>query len=314
MYRVSLLFVLFCFVLACAKKKQSVNNLHQQKISSTALRSILFVSDSICIVAGGNSFLQDKIFRSTNGTASFDSIPFVPTEPKEITSMVLHNNVIHAAGFGSYHCYSKDSGATWIWNGVPSWSGINAMASYGDTLLMVSGDGEKGSVIFHKNNYEYLAEHFFNKSIRGIAIANDSTLFLCGHAVILKSTNRGATWDYTSANGDFFSSIVCVDGKNILATGLNGTVLYSPDLGTTWQNIKKQNTFSTGYVWNAIVVKNNSEALLLGNNGKIALFSFINSSLQEIESFTDTDLAHAAFRNNQWFVVDKAGNLFRFNL
>jgi photosystem II stability/assembly factor-like uncharacterized protein len=83
-------------------------------------------------------------------------------------------------------------------------------------------------------------------SLKQITFINDTVGFIVGgNGIIMKTTNRGVTWNYKpSGTTQTLLSINFLDGNNAVATGTLGTLIRTTDGGETWTSLSSGTNLS----------------------------------------------------------------------
>ena len=211
------------------------------------------VADADSYILGSRSLSQSGIYRSADNGTSWQLVPSFPA-PAIATSIYSfsHSLFVLTSGEGSVLYRSQDDGATWEIAGRGTLAAVTHLVPLGDTLFartgldsrlsnmytsidtgktwtLVSSPGSIGSVVATRG--------------RSSAVVGRSLLFGGSPNGLIRSANRGLTWQSVSAVPDIKNAVLydlATKSNDQLYLATNQGVFSSSDNGQTWSS------FNTG--------------------------------------------------------------------
>ena len=195
----------------------------------------------VSVGRSGNQILAFRSFaamqKSTNSGAAFTGLLIRSAELWYSLDASESGDVILGGTVGGKVYLSVNHGETWVAQddlGSGQWVGAE-VSNDGNTLLAVTSTG----AIYSSTNSGATWTTYTpaNSGWTTVSMSNDGNNFVIGRSSstnILVSNDSGASWNEKDAGTNVTMAKVGNDGS-ILATGYYGMV-YSPDLGDTWQS------------------------------------------------------------------------------
>ena len=195
----------------------------------------------------------------------------------------LIDGVIHSSGGGVH--YSSDNGDTWInkSDGLPTNFAVSTFALGVDGTLYIGGDdignGKSVYCLTNGGNEWLLVPSIkITQSIESMTIAADGSIFMTTGRDVLKSTDKGITWNKINVGIPNSSNPVYDNGRRIIYNPITGHIILSgpyynrviyrsTDLGVSWHQISSKLEGTTGYYHTPIVVNSTTGMMfvLAGN-------------------------------------------------
>lgn len=302
-------------LVGCQKDQLSWQFITQINAHTTQkLHKILFLGDSVCIVGGGEHYLDATILRSTDGGIGFNAGSY-PEAGKSMYGMAkAPNGYVYLCGTDGTVLHSTDSGKHWLFNRIGDWRNYIAVAyPEAHTGIYVSSRFQYDATIsLVDSNFGILSTQTFSFGLNCIDMLNPSSGVVGAYGAILHTSDGGKSWQYTNANQDNFMSITHI-GSHFWACGFNGTVLESRDGGLHWDALRKGNSI-TEMKWHmlAILFKNEQHGWATCDDGKLLYTNDGGQHWAEYKQFTTKALRHIALcPNGQLLVVGDGGSVFR---
>lgn len=185
-----------------------------------------------------------------------DSIAVIPTGDSYYFGGYSRYNVF--TRIHDYRNYEKSFACQYFFN-----ENEGLFGAYG--VIYKTNDGAQ-SVQATNATGDYFKDIEFNEAGEGLAIGYNG--------LILKSNNKGASWDRIDKKGKVFSikgnleSLAVFDNIALIA-GQDGVLYYSNDLGESWMNVN--HPFDKTHFYK-VVLTSNSTGYLAGANGLLARF------------------------------------------
>lgn len=311
--------ILFLFVLilfnSCKK-----DLLHWQKVqqlnsgTTNRLNNIRLLNNNICIIAGGATFYQSEVVRSVDGGYTWAAQSDADA-PKEMYGMgVSQNGNIYLCGIDGDVLHSKDSGKSWQFNRIGDWlvyqGGTFASP---DTGIFVSTILQRQCTITRvDSNFNIIDEKTFLFGANNVYMTDQNTGYMVGYGVVMKTTDRGNTWNFQDVAGDNFN---CMDihGGEIWMCGYNGSIYHTTDGGNNWSRVRNGNDITLPrYNLMGILFKDAQNGWAVCDNGKVIYTDDAGNHWEEYDQFTTSSLRSIALcPNGDLLVAGDNGGLYR---
>lgn len=174
--------------------------------------------------------------------------------------------------------HSTDRGASWTrWETPSTEAGLTAVWGSGATdVFAVGHDGlaEDVELVLHSSDggasWQQLSTGMTKQQIRGVWGNGPNDVFLVGGgqggAVILHSTDHGATWTApTLPTSPPLNSMTAIDANRRIAVGDGGALLSSADGGTSWKSEIAPSKFSLV----SVAVDSSANVIAVGPGGAV---------------------------------------------
>jgi photosystem II stability/assembly factor-like uncharacterized protein len=310
-------FIILCiiFIFSCTKKQETISA-NSIALSPNALHAVLYISDSIGIVGGGQEYQSDEIWLTKNGGVNWQKKPTASTTAKWIRCFhQLPNGTIIAGGAVGYVAISTDTGSTWQFVQLANYTDVRSITHINDTLFLACGKGASGFITKLHLDGTFISEQAYKHEMTSIAFATNQIGYTSAMSAIVKTIDGGVTWQYTTAKNDLYTSIATITANNVIACGFDGSILQSIDGGANWLSIKQSNAVHTKFRWNAICIANPTTAYIIGDNGLMAKVNLVDKSYQLLQLNTDANLLGICKKNNSTLVIcTSIGNVLEVQL
>ena len=308
-------FVLCFFLISCHKETVNWNDLYQEP-QGVRLNKVYFLNDSVGYAVGGVRYSADLMLKTTDGGKTWDSIP----QPDLSKSIYGIDFLTPEKGFAS--CLdgkilsTTDGGNSWQMLQMGRWFHLYSVDYYSDTLaLTVGGDGYAYGMI-----HRFGAAGFwqpidtFPFALKDVQIVSPTVAYACGYGAILKTEDSGFTWQYTSAENDFFSAIHFLTPDLGYAVGRTGTILKTQNGGTTWEKLRNGNTlFKERLRFNDVLFLDAQNGYIVGDNGLFCKTTDGGKTWVNIEKYNKKNLTSLfILKQNEGFVSTEDGFILKF--
>jgi photosystem II stability/assembly factor-like uncharacterized protein len=223
--------------------------------------AMYFLSDQVGFVQKENQYI---VKTTDGGTTWYDVLGPVDFSSRNKVGGIHFpdNNTGYAwmslIGYDEYHVFkTTDAGETWndIWTAIGPGSLSGDLAFFDaqtgfiagpDIWLQVTTDG--GST-WTQATINGLPAGFENRDFEDVTIIDQNTAWLAGNRMLIKTTDKGASWNYVNHGvADIDSSFYAIAFKDLnegFAAEFNGTVLTTTDGGNSWN---KDETLKDQYI------------------------------------------------------------------
>lgn len=225
--------------------------------------------------------------------------------PGGLTSLYCSGDILHGVSNNNYYS-SSNSGNSWVSKGFSFSSTVSSkIRAYGNMLLLFFGsviyksidngiswvsvineddnqtnflDGEflNGKLILSGNGlysfepqsgiFQPLLSGIRNNVTAGKSVTSDISFAVGKNGLVMKTVNRGKSWDKIELNTKANLSSIIIKGNNIHIAGDSGVYFYSSNLGLNWT--KKYFIFPSGNNnVNSLYFLNESVGIAAGNGG-----------------------------------------------
>ena len=316
MFRSPLFFLSLVVIFFSGCRKDLLHWQKVQKLTSNTtarLDNVRFVGNNICIAAGGVQFLSSEILRSVDGGYTW-SVYSDSNAPKELFGMnVTEGGDVYLCGVDGDVLHSHDSGRTWKFGRAGDWLPlVGGTFTTRDTGIFVSTTLQRQCTIVRvDSNFKTIDEKTYPFGLNNIYIATPVTGYVVGYGVVMKTIDRGATWNFQDVAGDNFTAMD-IRGAGIWMCGENGSIYHSSD-GTGWQELRNGNDIThPHYSLRCILFKDELHGWAAGDDGKVIYSDDGGNHWMEYDQFTTSALRSMALcPNGDLLVVGDGGVIFR---
>ena len=318
MLRCIAVFLFVCLLTGASSCKKDLLHFRQvtQLNSQTKnrLNNIRFLSDSICIIGGGDKFLQSDILRSADGGYTWTATSYA-TAPKGMYGLgVSASGTIYLSGIDGDVLHSKDSGKSWQFNRIDNWLACCGGTFFSpDTGIFVSTILQRGCTITRvDSNFKILDEHTQLFGLNNLYMVSSTKGYIIGYGTVMVTTDRGNTWNFQDVHGDDFTAME-IHGDEMWLCGSNGGIYHTTDAGINWQALRNGNDITQArYSLRAIVFKDSQNGWTAGDDGKLLHTEDGGKHWAEYDRFTTNSIRSLAIcPNGDLLTAGDNGCIFR---
>jgi photosystem II stability/assembly factor-like uncharacterized protein len=216
--------------------------------ATTDLRSIAFGNNDTMYIAGGKRWAFGALMTGTsNGTEwQYDTLDY-----RQLYNANWQNGRLTLAGMGDLQLTRTLQQPYWrlVLGNRPTET-VQKTYFDDDTQLGIAVGGYAFSSGFiYRYRYDDDAQHPVLDSVYSLrhemtdlAVLNDSTLLAVGYGVVLRSIDKGYTWQTLAIQGDYFQSVSFADEYIGMLVGREGTIAKTTDGGMTWKKLRNPNS------------------------------------------------------------------------
>ncbi len=310
-----LLFIGASFVCSCKKDQLQFQQVYQLNSNTTsALNNIRFLDDNICIIGGGQTFDQSTIVRSVDGGNTWSASTSADA-PKEMYGMsVSADGTVYLSGIDGLVLHSKDKGATWQTGHIENWL-VNRGGTFvtPDTGIFVSSVLQRQCTITRiDSSFKTIDEQTFLFGLNNIYMTDANTGYVIGYGVVMKTANRGNTWQYLDVDGDNFTATE-IHGNEMWMCGSAGSIFHTIDAGAHWERFRNGNDITNvRYMLRCILFTDRLHGWAAGDDGKVIYTRDGGRNWMEYKNFTTKALRGIALcPNGNLLVAGDNGTLYR---
>lgn len=307
--------ILILFAQSCKK-----DLLHWQRVqqlnsnTNSTLNNVRFISDKICIAAGGDKFDRSVVLRSDDGGYTWSANSYT-SAPKEMYGMgISPNGTIYLSGIDGDVLHSVDSGRTWQFNRINTWlTYTGGFFATPDTGIFVSSVLQRQSSITRVDaKFNVIDEKTFLFGLNNIYMTSPNTGYIIGYGTVMKTTDQSNTWSFLDVKGDNFTAMD-IHGNEIWMCGAAGGVYHTTDAGNSWDVLRDGNNVAIPkYYLRCIVFKDSRNGWAAGDKGKVIYTKDGGKHWSEYDKFTENSLRSIAIcPNGDLLVAGDNGSLFR---
>lgn len=307
----------FCLLLCAACKRDLLSLDKAWRLDSKTnyrLNNIAFLNDSICIAAGGSTFYSSVMLRSADGgyTWAADSSTEAPKEMYGMT--VSPAGIVYLSGIDGGVLASIDKGKTWRFHRIDNWlvyKGGSFLTP--DTGIFVSSVLQRECTITRVNaDFKIVDTQTFQFGLNKIHVQDKNTAIVLGYGVMMKTTDRGNTWQYLPVDGDNFTGISQY-GTHLWVCGAAGSIYHSADNGTNWERLRNGNDITRRrYMLRSIVFTNAQNGWAVGDDGLLIFSKDGGKNWMEFKPFTTNHLRSIALcPDGDMIVAGDGGSIYR---
>lgn len=301
--------IILTVLLGSSCKKDNIDADWQKINSGTQnyLYGLSIVNDTLYVV-GGNTFNKGELVKiqlSNNELLQCDSIG-----TKAIYDLsILNSGVFQACGYDGilYNSNSFGNGLNVIQTNL--WSPLQKISRGNNWAIAVGGGGERSGVICVQEDTTWRrTELRFDNELRAVCILNNTIALAAGSGIVLKTTDRGKTWQPLNIDGDFFTDIQQA-ANTLYLLGSSGLLFKSTDEGKSWSKIKiRQSPILNRAFLNSLYVVDNNKAFICGNKGTILVTTNGGNTWQQFTGLDDTDFWNITYHTSSRIIYACGSN------
>jgi photosystem II stability/assembly factor-like uncharacterized protein len=310
-----LLFIVLTLAGSCKRDLLEFDKVMQLTGNTTSrLNNIRFLDDATCIISGGSTFYQSTMLRSADGGYTWRTDTNT-AGPKEMYGMsVAPGGTVYLCGIDGIVLSSQDKGNTWDFHRIDNWL-VNRAGTFPvpDTGIFVSTVLQRQCTITRVTaDYSIIDEQTFLFGLNNLYMTTTTTGYALGYGVIMKTTNRGNTWDYLNIKGDNFTAMAFL-GEEIWACGAAGGIYHTTDAGTHWERLRNGNDISLPrYMLRCILFTDNQHGWAAGDKGKVIYTNNGGHDWYEYKNFTTSSIRGiASCPNGDLLLCGDNGGIYR---
>lgn len=311
--------LVFSLIISCKKTSIQIHVKEIQTSSSYRLNKIAFFNSQIGFAVGGEQFSSPEILMSKDAGLSWQ-IQELPAqaEKKEIYGLAIDPlGRIITVGYGGTIYYSNDTGKQFNYRQHNSWKELKAVSFRDeDSSFIIGGVGfDNGHISAFKNDGtgSNQIQTTWNFELSDIHFCDDKIGYICGYGAILKTTDGGTTWNYTSAKNDFFKAMSWKNSNEGVVVAYEGSIIKTSDGGATWISIRNGNSITKQKMHFLDIDRNTQHKIIaVGEKGLVYSSNDDGNSWDKTENFTTKNLRGISFRDDEnYFIVGDDAALFQ---
>jgi len=309
------IFLLPLLFASCKKEQFSLLWTELPTQTSEILYSISSLGNDTLFAFGGSTYaLGNMVKFHADGTVfSTDSLG-----PKAIYGSCFNDGLNgKSCDYNGSIFTTEDGGHTW-WNlQTAAWVTLQDIhTAYGWSVAVGGIGGKNGIIQTNIDTTWQWTEYRYENELKAVAILDSFTAFVVGYGVVIKTTDRGQSWNPLRVDGDIFKDIQFVNNETGYILGYSGLMYKTTNGGKDWNKIKlnKARIMNKGF-YNDLFFADEQLGFVCANNGVILKTEDGGSSWQEADHHFAADL-HAIWydkTNNTGFACGSNGALIRFS-
>lgn len=312
--RLYTLFLLGLVVLfACRRERATLLWEEQQSGTTQLLTAVRFLDENRGYAVGGSSWYFGLRLETTNGgnTWQLDTM-----STKLLYALYFDQQERgYAVGIdGRLHLKGVDE-TEWAPIQLPYWR-IDRDVVFLDDGSGVLAGGEAfrvGHIVRMESNFTVNEPLELEHEIAALASPDGQTVHAVGFGIVLRSDDRGKSWELLPYAGDFFRGLSFPSREVGYAVGQYGTILKTTDAGQTWQTLRKG-----GGLWRRDVpfrdvhFTSPEHGYLVGEEGTFWLTRDGGASWIIIDNLPDWDFISVYAIGGQGWIVGEGGRILHF--
>ena len=314
-YKQGLVLLLVLFAASCKK-----DLLHWQKVqqlnsgTTSRINHITFLGSDICVTGGGLQFDKAEVLRSVDGGYTWSSRSY-PEAGKGMYGMcVTQWGNIYMCGTDGTVLHSADSGASFQFGRIGTWAFfVGASFPTPDTGIFISSILQRGGAITRiDSGFHIIDNQEFIFGLNDIYMTSSTLGYVVGYGAVMKTTDRGNTWNYQDPIDDNFTAMD-IHGDEIWMCGANGCIYHTLDGGNHWQQYRNGNSLALPhYGLRCILFKDEHNGWAAGDGGKLIRTDDGGQHWAEYDQFTNSTIRSLAIcPNGDLLAAGDEGILFR---
>jgi len=286
--------------------------------TGSTLKRVVFTSKDSGIIVGGNTYTESTILHTSDAGNTWTLMTIQNDPGKIIESVIATKNKDYAVGIDGKIYFKDPPNTSWDYHQNVYWEWMRDITqSESNHILIISGRAWDNGQIYHlDSNFNELSRTKYPFELADISQINETTFLISGYGSILKSMDKGNSWNYTNAKGDFYKKMHVISDTHIWACGYNGSIIKSTDGGTSWEKQRNGNNPSLKqYHFNSIYFLNASTGFVVGDNGTILLTKDSGENWLATKKITDVDLYDiTAINDKEILVIGDKGTIFKLRI
>lgn len=239
------LFILAC-ISACKKGKLEWQKIEKiESHTGDRLNEVIFINNSEGYIVGGERFERATILKTTDGGNTWTANNY-PDAGKGIYGISkAGNGKTYAVGYDG-KVLTSDNDTTWKFTQLAIWKELKDISYFSNNNgLIIGGVSFKYGYIFQVDeNLQIKKWDSLKYELNDIAIANNTTAYVCGYGVVQKTTDGGITWTIQDAVNDNFTAMHMASENEIWMCGIAGSIFHTTDGGNNWEKLRNGNSIT----------------------------------------------------------------------
>ncbi|MCH2042583.1 MAG: YCF48-related protein [Saprospiraceae bacterium] len=236
---------------------------------NTAINDVLVVNDSSLYIANGNLYQEGKLYHSTDEGKNWSSIY---DHEHQLRKLRWSNNELFCISLGNTiigYIPTTSNLRTITLAGWENWTDL-AFWPNGSGLATVGYNLGYGEILRFDTAYtpDYSDSLGYFHEFREIHLLEDSTVYISGYGIVMKSTDRGQTWTDQLLRGDFFRAMSFADENTAYIIGQYGSIYKTTDGGDKWNRLRNGNTLKVTRFYD-VHFTSVDKGVIVGGNGLI---------------------------------------------
>jgi|GEM_PF-4718702 hypothetical protein len=309
-----LLFVSIFFQVGCKKDQPE---LVAERISLPVNGQVrcIYDADSLWLIAGGNRDETGFLLK----TSDFETFELVSQFDAPIYSMTYFQDRFVFGSVEAEIFYSNDLQEFYphypleeYWINTPLKQPLYEMLVAEDKLLMTGGEEILYGLILtsvEAEGHNQYQPHEYENALRSLAVSGTGDIWAVGNGIVLKSIDKGESWDPEAFNSDYLTSVrFDSNGQGLMST-FGGAVYSTSDNGAHWDEVDLNDNSPVRYL-RKISTNSSGNWIIVGNNAVV--LTKAGNSWKEYQIPSGDDLHEAVFTNSGEVILGGEGAVYRF--
>ena len=280
------------------------------------LWDVQFVTPDTGYAVGGQRFKQDRLLRTFDGGNNWENLPSVFGQSL-FGLQFMDSKTGFATGLGGKILSTTDGGSNWRVYQLRHWFPMHAIAVVNDSLLVAVGGQAYGrGQIVRSTNFgaSWYPIDTFPYEFRDVVFTDSKVGYACGFSVIFKTIDGGESWDFTPAEGEFFSAMSFPEPHIGYAVGRTGTILKTRDAGATWKRLRNGSSLMRPrHYYNDVVFLSANVGYIVGDNGMVRKTTDGGLTWKNFERMGKEDIyAISLLEEGYGYISGENGQIVRF--
>lgn len=318
-YNITFLLFGALLMLAQCRKKEKVTAIDRISVQgSDEWRDILFLTEQKGFMVGGVRYEKARILKTEDGGSTWSEASLPSNAESKILYDIESNGQggLLATGYSGIVFKSSDSGQTWQYLQEPYWKEWHGIAFiHPDTAVLCGGEsfgrGFLTKLDLQNDVFFDLDTSGFQVEFRKIKAVANRVLYACGYGAVIRSESSAETWEYTTAQNDYFFDMYWFNTREGVLIGKEGSICKTNNAGLSWKTIRSANAiqskkrFEAIDAWGKLMV-------IVGEKGLIWISEDQGETWRSVltditEDLTGLDIVS----ENVWWVVGKKGAVYK---
>ena len=310
--RLLLLTLCWALLAGCGKTRISVQWTAIETGTTQDLNSVCLAGNQL-FIAGGIRYDSALLASSADGGVHWNKYP--DTIHKALYCIRFQDaDTGFATGYDGKILKTTDAGLHWsLYQSM--YFPIRSIFYAGHRqIITVGGNGwSRGEIHRSADEGNSWDNDTLANELRDVFFTSPANGFACGYGAIFQTTDGGASWNYTKAKGDLFTSICFTNSLTGVCCGFSGTLLKTTDGGNTWKTIRNgSNLLNASRSFNQLVFRSPLEGYLVGDEGVFWKTLDGGDHWDEIKNTPSGNWKAIALIPGGGYIVGSGGKMYRF--
>lgn len=258
--------IFFCAFITCRHSETLEYKKYESGVN-TNLYSIAWQNQSTIIIAGGKTWYESTIVKSSDKGIHWKQLPIDGRGIYSICKDKTEN--IYGCGLDKKIYLVKDQAASYnlfgdyiFFRSMAAWSSKNMFMCGGEAFRI----GYIYKVSLEDNNLTKVFE--IERELNVIHVFDSLKWLAAGFGIVLSTNNGGMSWDTVDVSGDHFTDICFIQDSIGYLCGIGGSIFKTRNYGKSWTILRDASSaFISNEPFHCICFKDENNGFVAGESG-----------------------------------------------